>query len=177
RAAKIINALLFMIAKDNLSLNTVEKDGFHHILKLIAPLYKIPARKQITELLDEKYNNFVIEPYFFDGSVNTESYCNLLMNHLPLLIEELSLNVRRDMWFQQDGASPHFSRTTLTLLNEIFRDRWIDRGSSVQWLPYSLDLLHLWTIFYGGISKRKSHLNHLRRKKTSNEEYVQLALR
>lgn len=44
-----------MIAKDNLSLNTVEKDGFHHILKLIAPLYKIPARKQITELLDEKY--------------------------------------------------------------------------------------------------------------------------
>ncbi|KYQ51275.1 hypothetical protein ALC60_09565 [Trachymyrmex zeteki] len=67
--------------------------------------------------------DFVIGSYFFDGTVNTESYCNLLRNHLPLLIKKLPLNVRRDMWFQQDGAPPHFSRATRTLLNEIFHDR------------------------------------------------------
>jgi len=36
------------------------------------------------------------------------------------------------MWFQQDDVLPHFSRTTRILLNEIFRDRWIDWGGFVQ---------------------------------------------
>lgn len=109
--------------------------------------------------------DFVIGPHFFDGTVNTESYCNLLKNHLPLLLEELSLNVRKDMWFQQDGVPPHFSRATHTLLNEIFGDRWIGRGGPVQWPSRSPDLTPL-DYFYGDISKRKSHLNHLQRKKT-----------
>lgn len=107
----------------------------------------------------------VIGPYCFDDTVNTQSYCNLLRNHLPLFLEELPLNVRRKMWFQQDGAPPHFSRATRTLLNEIFGDRWIGRGGPVQWPPRSPDLTPL-DYFYGGVSKRKLCLNRLRQKKT-----------
>lgn len=55
KAAEITNALLFMVAKDNMPLNTVEKNGFQYFLKVVAPLYKIPARKQFTELMDNKY--------------------------------------------------------------------------------------------------------------------------
>jgi len=55
KAAEITNALLFMVAKDNMPLNTVEKSGFQYFLKVTAPLYKIPARKQFTELMDNKY--------------------------------------------------------------------------------------------------------------------------
>lgn len=44
-----------MVAKDNMPLNTVEKNGFQYFLKVIPPLYKIPARKQFTELMDNKY--------------------------------------------------------------------------------------------------------------------------
>lgn len=55
KAAEITNALLFMIAKNNMPLNMVEKNGFQYFLKVIAPLYKIPARKQFTELMDNKY--------------------------------------------------------------------------------------------------------------------------
>ncbi|XP_011707608.1 PREDICTED: uncharacterized protein LOC105462603 [Wasmannia auropunctata] len=55
KAAEITNALLFMVAKDNMPLNTVEKNGFQYFLKVVAPHYKIPARKQFTELMDNKY--------------------------------------------------------------------------------------------------------------------------
>jgi len=44
-----------MIAKDNLSYNTVEKEGFKYLLKVTVPLYKIPERKKITALMEEKY--------------------------------------------------------------------------------------------------------------------------
>lgn len=48
-----------MIAKDNLSYNTVDKEGFQYLMKLIAPLYKIPGRKRITTLMEEKYEFLV----------------------------------------------------------------------------------------------------------------------
>jgi len=44
-----------MIAKDNLPLNTVEKEGFQYLMKTIVPLYKVPGRKKITTLIEEKY--------------------------------------------------------------------------------------------------------------------------
>lgn len=48
-------------------------------------------------------SDFIIRPYFFDGIVNAEIYCDLLSNHLHLFLKELPLNVRREMWFQQDA--------------------------------------------------------------------------
>jgi len=44
-----------MIAKDNLPLNTIEKPGFIKLLKITAPLYKLPKRKYITKCMDDKY--------------------------------------------------------------------------------------------------------------------------
>lgn len=45
-----------MIARDNLPLNTVEKDGFKYLMKTIAPLYHAPSRKKISRLIEEKYH-------------------------------------------------------------------------------------------------------------------------
>lgn len=45
-----------MIEKDGLPLNTVEKSGFNYLMKVVAPLYKVPARKTITHMLDDKYD-------------------------------------------------------------------------------------------------------------------------
>jgi len=44
-----------MISKDNLPLSTVEKDGFNYLMKILSPLYKIPCRSGITQMIDEKY--------------------------------------------------------------------------------------------------------------------------
>ncbi|KAL1516523.1 hypothetical protein ABEB36_000430 [Hypothenemus hampei] len=54
--SQIINEILFMIVKDNLPLSTTEKPGFQHFIKRALPHYKIPARKTITNLLDNKYD-------------------------------------------------------------------------------------------------------------------------
>jgi hypothetical protein len=44
-----------MIAKDYLPFSTVKKEGFQTFMKTVAPLYKIPSRKKITGLIEEKY--------------------------------------------------------------------------------------------------------------------------
>ncbi|XP_050296176.1 E3 SUMO-protein ligase ZBED1 isoform X1 [Anthonomus grandis grandis] len=56
RAGKITNAITYMIAKDNLPLNTVEKDGFKYLMKVVVPLYRPPSRHKMSTLIEEKYN-------------------------------------------------------------------------------------------------------------------------
>lgn len=50
------NAMLFMICKDNQPFNIVENEELKHLLKVIAPQYKLPSRYTITRWLDEKYH-------------------------------------------------------------------------------------------------------------------------
>lgn len=52
---QINEALLYMIARDNLPLRTVERDGFIHFCKVALPLYKLPSRKKLTEMIDSKF--------------------------------------------------------------------------------------------------------------------------
>lgn len=56
KRGQITNAIVFMIAKDGLPLNTVEKTGFRYLTKVVAPLYKVPARKTMTHMIDDKYD-------------------------------------------------------------------------------------------------------------------------
>ncbi|XP_066590528.1 E3 SUMO-protein ligase ZBED1-like [Prorops nasuta] len=56
KSNEITNAIMFMIAKDNCPLNIVEREGFKKLMKVIAPMYQIPSRKNITKLIEEKYN-------------------------------------------------------------------------------------------------------------------------
>uniref|UniRef100_A0A1B6M0X5 Tc1-like transposase DDE domain-containing protein n=1 Tax=Graphocephala atropunctata TaxID=36148 RepID=A0A1B6M0X5_9HEMI len=44
------------------------------------------------------------------------------------------------MWFQHDGAPPHFALDVRECLNEEYEDRWIGRGGPVPWPPRSPDL-------------------------------------
>lgn len=44
-----------MICRDSLPYNMVEGVGFKKLMKVVAPLYKVPCRKTITDLIDTKY--------------------------------------------------------------------------------------------------------------------------
>ncbi|KAE8737688.1 hypothetical protein FOCC_FOCC016845 [Frankliniella occidentalis] len=48
-------ALIFMIAKDNLPLSTTEKVGFKHFCKVAVPLWKPPSRSTVTSMIESKY--------------------------------------------------------------------------------------------------------------------------
>jgi hypothetical protein len=93
-------------------------------------------------------------PPLFNGNLNGEMYLHFLRNELPQLLENVDLNTRQHMWFQQDGAPPHFHRIVREYLDENFRNRWIGRGSNNIWLPRSPDLTPLDFYLWGTIKEK-----------------------
>lgn len=63
------NAIMLMICKDTLTLNTVEKEGFTYLMKAAAPLYK----QTITQMIDNKYD--VLSLQFREKLLEVESIC------------------------------------------------------------------------------------------------------
>ncbi|EZA55151.1 hypothetical protein X777_05281 [Ooceraea biroi] len=63
-------------------------------------------------------------------------------------LNHIDLNTRRRMWFQHDGADPHYANIVRDYLDETIRDVWIGKGSRVRWPARSPDLtspdFYLW---------------------------------
>lgn len=78
----------------------------------------------------------VIGPYFFEGedgkalTVNGNRYREMVTNFLWSRLERMDL---QDIWFQQDGATAHTSRKTITLLQRKFSGCVISRNGDVNW--------------------------------------------
>jgi hypothetical protein len=53
------------------------------------------------------------------------------------------LATRIAVYFQQDGTSSHYTRIVMQHLSEMFPNRWIGRGSTINWPPRSPDLTPL----------------------------------
>ena len=84
--------------------------------------------------------NHSLGPYKLPPNSNEDSYLDFLKNGLRDLLDNLTLNLRQNMHFMQDGAPAHFSRQVRNYLNEIFPQRWIGRGSDFPWPARSPDL-------------------------------------
>lgn len=48
-----------------------------------------------------------------------------------------------NIWFQQDGAPPHYGVEVRHYLDEIFPNKWIGRRGAIEWPPRSPDLTPL----------------------------------
>lgn len=83
--------------------------------------------------------------------LNGLAYRDFLNNELPALCEEIPLQSRSTMWFQQDGAPPHYSVAARTVLNRRFPNRWIGRAGPICWPPRSPDLNPLDYFLWGHI--------------------------
>lgn len=82
----------------------------------------------------------LIGPYILPNKLNGPTYLVFLREILPELLDNVPLEVRQSMWFQHDGAPPHFSVLVRDHLNATYRNNWIGRGGPVQWPPRSPDL-------------------------------------
>ncbi|XP_066588078.1 E3 SUMO-protein ligase ZBED1-like [Prorops nasuta] len=94
-ASEITNAIMYMIAKDNLPFKTVDKEGFRYLMKVAAPLYNVPGRKPITNKIKEKYNYlseckkvklesidfFSITSDIWTDTLNTVSYIGITIHY------------------------------------------------------------------------------------------------
>jgi hypothetical protein len=65
----------------------------------------------------------VIGPFILEYRLTGQSYLAFLQNELPELLEDVPLATRAGMYFQHDGAPPHFSRAVIQHLNNTFLGR------------------------------------------------------
>lgn len=113
------------------------------------------------------YRNQIVGPFFIDGTLNGEKYLQLLTGQIIPRIQELAGEVFDNVWFQQDGAPPHYSLTVRNHLDNTFPNRWIGRRGAIEWPARSPDLAppdyFLWGYLKNEIYFTKpSDLNELR---------------
>lgn len=53
---KITQAIIYMLCKDGEPIYMVEHKGFLHLMKTLAPQYKVPTRKTMKKYIEEKYD-------------------------------------------------------------------------------------------------------------------------
>jgi len=54
--------------------------------------------------------NWLIGPFVFHNNLTGNTYKAFLTIELPGLLEGLPLMIRSEMYFQHDGAPPHYTR-------------------------------------------------------------------
>jgi len=64
--------------------------------------------------------NKLIGPFVFDNNLTWNTYEVFLRNDLPGLLEDITLKIRSQMYFQHDGAPPHYTRHVERVLKRIF---------------------------------------------------------
>ena len=91
----------------------------------------------------------LIGPYLLPPNLNGHIFLTFLQETLPEPLEDVSIVLRLQMWFQQDGAPAHFTHDILAFLHNSFPDRWIGRRGAVEWPAHSPDLSPLDYYFWG----------------------------
>lgn len=93
------------------------------------------------------FDNKLIGPHLFPHRLTGEVYLDFLQNILTVLLDDAGINVA-GIYFQHDGASPHYRLIVRQFLNENFPNTWIGRGGSNQWPSRSPDFnpvdYHIW---------------------------------
>lgn len=120
----------------------------------------------------------IVGPFFIDGSLNGDKYLALLNNDILPFLARLypgnNGNIHESIWFQQDGAPPHYARNVRELLNDIFPGRWIGRRGPLEWPARSPDLTPLDFFLWGYLKTKvyKSKPNDLQDLKTRISEEI-----
>jgi len=87
--------------------------------------------------------------HFFSDRMTGQNYLDFLQNELPKQVEDVPLSTRIAIYFQHDGAPSHYTRHVMQHFSDTFPNRWIDRGSTINWPPRSPDLTPLDFYFWG----------------------------
>lgn len=109
----------------------------------------------------------VIGPFFFaESTVTATTYLDMLEHYAVPQIKHLQ---REHLFFQQDGAPPHWGLEVREFLDQEFPNRWIGRDGPIAWPPRSPDLTPLDFFFWGYVkdcvfNTPVRDLNHLKQK-------------
>ena len=84
-------------------------------------------------------DDMLIGPIILDDLLTEQNYLDFLQNDLPTQLEYFPLATRIALYFQHDGAPSHYTRHVMHHLKYTLPNRWIGRGSTINWPPRSPD--------------------------------------
>lgn len=97
------------------------------------------------------FQDRVVGPFFFaEATVTGIVYLDMLENFVMPQLEDIGHQV----FFQQDGAPPHWNLRVREFLDERMPGRWIGRGGPLLWPPRSPDITPLDFFFWGYVKER-----------------------
>ena len=123
----------------------------------INPCWMIDSKtqhKQSVNVWAGILNNTIIGPYFIDGNLNAQKYESLLKEHIVPKVRQLAEHHTGELWFQQDGATPHYAVSVRNYLNVEFRNKWIGRRGEIEWPARSPDLSPLDYFLWGHLKSK-----------------------
>ena len=92
--------------------------------------------------------DFLLGPIFLPPILTGDNYTQFLETQLPVLLEDVPLQIRNQMWFMQDGSPAYFSRIAGDFLNNNYSNRCIGRRGPIAWPARYSDLnpldFYLW---------------------------------
>jgi hypothetical protein len=101
----------------------------------------------------------LIGPGIVKDRMTGDSYLHMSQNDLPEQLEDVSLDTRRHMYLQHDGAPIHSTKMVTQHLNNTYPNRWIGRGSIIRWPARSPNLIRLdfclWGLLKGEVYRTK----------------------
>ena len=100
-------------------------------------------------------------------TVNGENYLEILCE---VVVPQLQTKPNFDeLFFQQDGTSPHYALRVRDYLNKVFTQRWFGRTGSIEWPPCSPDPTPMDFFFWGVVKNKEYVKNKEKNPKTVNE--------
>ena len=104
-------------------------------------------------------DDMLIGPVILDDRVTGQNYLDFLQYELPKQLEDVPLATQIAMYFQHDGAPSHYTRHVMQHLIDTFPNRWISRGSTINWPLRSSDLTPLdfclWGLMKSEVYRKK----------------------
>lgn len=100
----------------------------------------------------------IIGPFFYEEDGETTTVTS--QRYLTILKKKFLPELRRryiemnNVWFQQDGATPHTAKIVLEWLAEKFGEHFISLRSNIEWPPHSPDLNPLDFFLWGYLKDR-----------------------
>lgn len=93
-------------------------------------------------------NGYLIGPYLYEENLTSRPFLDFLRINLPQLMEDVPYDIRRSMYFQQDGCPAHNAVIVRNYLNTVYGDWLISTYGPYRWPARSPDLspldFYLW---------------------------------
>jgi hypothetical protein len=166
-----------MIDNNQMSLASIDfsdvvspSEGNHHNWAVIVIGLTITLIECQKLILSSRKNSIyglgdlILKPVFLHGTLDGATYFTLLQEDLKPALAALFPNLFNSdlpvekIWYQQDGAPPHYAVIVRRYLDEVFPNRWVGRRGQTEWPTRSPDLTSL-DFYLWGYLKSKVYVN------------------